>query len=205
MLNKWLENEPKETLICAVASAVSLVLSITGALKGILPFDIAWIAIILCGIPILVGAFKGVIFEHDIKADLLVSLALIASAATGEFFAAGEVALIMQIGSLLEDYTSGKARESIEKLIKITPQTARVLRDGISMLFGRVNRRAGFIIVRRNTVTSGYCTLMHSSQTFVRHTSGLFLKRESTWANDSGSGSPSKYTNSASVILLRLY
>jgi len=40
------------------------------------------------------------------------------------------VALIMQIGSLLEDYTSGKARESIEKLIKITPQTARVLRDG---------------------------------------------------------------------------
>lgn len=62
MLNKWLENEPKETLICAVTSAVSLVLSITGALKGILPFDIAWIAIILCGIPILVGAFKGVIY-----------------------------------------------------------------------------------------------------------------------------------------------
>ncbi len=130
MVNRWLENEPKETLICAVASAISLVLSITGALKGILPFDIAWVAIILCGIPILVGAFKGVVFEHDIKADLLVSLALIASAATGEFFAAGEVALIMQIGSLLEDYTSGKARESIEKLIKITPQTARVLRDG---------------------------------------------------------------------------
>ena len=45
MLNRWLENEPKETLICAVTSAVSLVLSITGALKGILPFDIAWIAI----------------------------------------------------------------------------------------------------------------------------------------------------------------
>lgn len=130
MLNRWLENEPKETLICAVTSAVSLVLSITGVLKDILPFDIAWVAIILCGIPILVGAFKGVVFEHDIKADLLVSLALIASAATGEFFAAGEVALIMQIGSLLEDYTSGKARESIEKLIKITPQTARVLRDG---------------------------------------------------------------------------
>lgn len=130
MLNRWLENEPKETLICAVASAVSLILSITGALKGTLPFDIAWVAIILCGIPILVGAFKGVVFEHDIKADLLVSLALIASVATGEFFAAGEVALIMQIGSLLEDYTSGKARESIEKLIKITPQTARVLRDG---------------------------------------------------------------------------
>lgn len=126
----WLENEPKKTLVCAVISAVSLVLSITGALKSLLPFDIAWAAIILCGIPILVGTFKGVVFEHDIKADLLVSLALIAAAATGEFFAAGEVALIMQIGSLLEDYTSGKAREGIEKLIDMTPRTARVVRDG---------------------------------------------------------------------------
>ena len=130
MLKQWLENEPKVTLVCAVLSVVSLILSITGVLKNILPVDIAWIAIILCGIPILIGAFKGVIFEHDIKADLLVSLALIASAATKEFFAAGEVALIMQIGSLLEDYTSGKARASIEKLINLTPQTARVIRDG---------------------------------------------------------------------------
>lgn len=132
MLNHWLENEPKETLVCAVISGISLVLSITGALMNLLPFDIAWMAIFLCGIPILVGAFNGVIFEHDIKADLLVSLALIASVATKEFFAAGEVALIMQIGSLLEDYTSGKARKGIEKLINIRPQTARVLRDGIA-------------------------------------------------------------------------
>jgi len=133
MIKKWLENEPKETLICAVTSVIALVLSITGALKNVLPFDIAWVAIILCGIPILVGVFKGVIFEHDIKADLLVSLALIASVATREFFAAGEVALIMQIGSLLEDYTSGKARESIEKLVNISPQTARVMRDGAAV------------------------------------------------------------------------
>lgn len=132
MLNRWLENEPKETLVCAGISVISLVLSITGVLKNFLPFDIAWTAIIFCGIPILAGAFKGIVFEHDVKADLLVSLALIASAAAKEFFAAGEVALIMQIGSLLEDYTSGKAREGIEKLINLSPQTARVLRDGIA-------------------------------------------------------------------------
>ena len=50
MLNRWLENEPKETLICAVTSAVSLVLSITGALKDILPFDIASLAINLSSV-----------------------------------------------------------------------------------------------------------------------------------------------------------
>ena len=77
MLKNWLENEPKITFICAVVSAVSLILSITGALKAI-PVDPAWIAIVLCGVPILVGAFRGVVFEHDIKADLLVSIALVA-------------------------------------------------------------------------------------------------------------------------------
>ncbi|MCR4643643.1 MAG: cation-translocating P-type ATPase [Lachnospiraceae bacterium] len=130
MLKNWLENEAKETLFCAVISVICLVISISGIMKDAVPVDAAWAAIVLCGIPILTGAFKGVLFEHDIKADLLVSLALIASVATGEYFAAGEVALIMQIGSLLEDYTSGKARESIEKLIKITPQKARIVRNG---------------------------------------------------------------------------
>ncbi len=146
MIKKWLENEPKETLTCAVISIIALVLSITGVLKNALPFDIAWVAVILCGIPILVGAFKGVVFEHDIKADLLVSLALIASAATKEFFAAGEVALIMQIGSLLEDYTSGKARESIERLIKISPQTARVMRGGAAVEIPVEEVKAGDIL-----------------------------------------------------------
>ena len=56
----------------------------------LLPFDIAWAAIILCGVPILVGAARGVLLEHDIKADLLVSLALLASAGMGEYFAGGQ-------------------------------------------------------------------------------------------------------------------
>lgn len=146
MLNRWLENEPKETLICAVASATALVLSITGVLQDFLPYNIAWIAIVLCGVPILVGAFKGVVFEHDIKADLLVAIALIASVVTKEFFAAGEVALIMQIGSLLEDYTSGKAKEGIQKLININPQKARVLRNDVATEIPVEEVKAGDIL-----------------------------------------------------------
>ena len=42
------------------------------------PFDMAWIAIILCGIPIILEAVIGLITAFDIKADVLVSLALIA-------------------------------------------------------------------------------------------------------------------------------
>ena len=65
----------------------------------------------------------------DIKADVLVSIALIASLIIGENFAAGEVAFIMQLGALLEELTVAKAREGIEKLVHLTPQTARIIKD----------------------------------------------------------------------------
>ena len=93
-------------------------------------FDLAWVAIILCGLPIILEAVIGLVTAFDIKADVLVSLALIASICIGETFAAGEVAFIMQLGGLLEELTVAKARAGIEKLVHLTPQTARVLRDG---------------------------------------------------------------------------
>ena len=95
-----------------------------------LPLDMAWVAVVLCGIPIILEAVIGLVTAFDIKADVLVSLALIASICIGETFAAGEVAFIMQLGGLLEELTVARARAGIEKLVHLTPQTARVLRDG---------------------------------------------------------------------------
>ncbi len=118
----------KKDVTVLVISGVSLLLSIFHLFPRF-PFDFAWISIILCGVPILLEAIIGVVTRFDIRADVLVSLALIASVATGEFFAAGEVAFIMQIGGLLEDLTAARAREGTEKLVHLTPQTARIL-DG---------------------------------------------------------------------------
>ena len=84
----------------------------------------AWLAILLCGVPILIQALIGLVTAFDIKADVLVSLALIASVWIGEIFAAGEVAFIMQLGALLEELTVAKTRAGIEKLVHLTPQTA---------------------------------------------------------------------------------
>ena len=98
------------------------------------PFDMAWVAIVLCGLPIILEAIIGLVTEFDIKADVLVSLALIASILIGEDFAAGEVAFIMQLGGLLEELTVAKARAGIEKLVHLTPRTARVLRNGVETM-----------------------------------------------------------------------
>ena len=117
----------KEIALLAVSGA-ALVVSIFDLLP--LPFDAAWVAIVLCGVPIVLEALIGLITAFDIKADVLVSLALVASVLIGEDFAAGEVAFIMQLGALLEDVTVARARAGIEKLVHLTPQTARVVRDG---------------------------------------------------------------------------
>ena len=117
----------KEITLLAVSGA-ALVASLFDLLP--LPFDAAWVAIVLCGVPIILEALIGLITAVDIKADMLVSLALIASVLIGEDFAAGEVAFIMQLGALLEDVTVARARAGIEKLVRLTPQTARVVRDG---------------------------------------------------------------------------
>ena len=113
----------KRDIVFLAISGAALAASIAGVPP--LPFDAAWVAIILCGVPIVLEAVIGLVTAFDIKADVLVSLALVASVLIGEDFAAGEVAFIMQLGGLLEELTVAKARAGIEKLVRLTPRTAR--------------------------------------------------------------------------------
>ena len=107
----------KKDITLLVISGIALIVSIFDLVP--LPFDASWAAIILCGVPIILEAVIGLVTAFDIKADVLVSLALIASVCIGEDFAAGEVAFIMQLGGLLEELTVARARAGIEKLVHI--------------------------------------------------------------------------------------
>ena len=67
----------KKDITLLVISGSAIVLSLLGISP--FPFDMSWIAIVLCGLPIILEAIIGLVTEFDIKADVLVSLALIAS------------------------------------------------------------------------------------------------------------------------------
>lgn len=125
-VKEWLREEPRQALALGI-SAVALLLSFLEVVPG--PVDPAWLAVLLCGVPIIKEGAEGLFTRFDIKADVLVSLALLASVIIGEVFAAGEVAFIMQLGALLEERTVAKARAGIERLVHLTPRTARRL-DG---------------------------------------------------------------------------
>ena len=89
------------------------------------------VPIILCGIPIFKECIEKLIKEHDIKADLLITIAIIASIIIGETFAAGEIATIMAIGGFLEEYTVSKTQLKIKELVNLTPQKATRIKNGI--------------------------------------------------------------------------
>ena len=120
-----LKNKVKRDILFLIISGIALILSVANV--KLFNLDLAWISIIFCGIPIIKDAIIGLVTEFDIKADVLVSMALIASLIIGETFAAGEVAFIMQIGAFLEEFTVRKSRKGIEKLVHLTPTLARVI------------------------------------------------------------------------------
>lgn len=120
-----LKNKVKRDILFLIISGIALILSFANV--KLFNLDLAWISIIFCGIPIIKDAIIGLVTEFDIKADVLVSMALIASLIIGETFAAGEVAFIMQIGAFLEEFTVRKSRKGIEKLVHLTPTLARVI------------------------------------------------------------------------------
>lgn len=72
----------KKAVTCLVFSGIALLVSIFDLLPQ-LPFDAAWAAVVLCGIPIILEAVIGLVTAFDIKADVLVSIALIASLIIG--------------------------------------------------------------------------------------------------------------------------
>lgn len=83
----------KKDVVLLVLSGLALLASILWGEQ--LPVNPAWVAIVLCGLPIILEAIIGLVTAFDIKADVLVSIALVASVIIGEDFAAGEVAFIM--------------------------------------------------------------------------------------------------------------
>ncbi len=91
--------------------------------------DPSWGAVLISGLPLVYLALIRLIREKWVSSALLITIAMVASLLIGELFAAGEVAWIMALGALLEDWTVERAKKGLKNLIDLTPQTARRVSD----------------------------------------------------------------------------
>ena len=183
----------RKDIILLVISGIAVLLSLLGF--NPLPFDTAWIAIILSGVPIVLEAVIGLVTAFDIKADVLVSIALIASVCIGEDFAAGEVAFIMQLGGLLEELTVKKARDGIELLVRLTPETARVVTERSEKIIPAGDVRVGDTV----RVLPGECIpvdgVIISGSTSINHAvmTGESLPVDRTVGDEVSSGTVNQF------------
>lgn len=100
---------------------------------ALLPFDPAWVTIIISGIPLLYLAIRRVFHNpgiSKISSALLICIAMFAAIGIGDLFAAGEVAFIMAIGAILEDMTTERAKKGLKKLISLAPAQGRRVTGG---------------------------------------------------------------------------
>ena len=114
-----------------------------------LPFDPAWVTIVISGIPLLYLAIWRIIHNpgiSKISSALLICIAMFAAIAIGDLFAAGEVVFIMAIGALLEEATTNRAKKGLKKLISLAPTKGRRLMDGKEEMIPAEEIRQGDIL-----------------------------------------------------------
>ncbi|MBR3383188.1 MAG: cation-translocating P-type ATPase [Clostridia bacterium] len=144
-INDFLAGWPM-TIVGGVFLLASFILPRVGFPEG---EYLAWVCVVICGIPLLYLAVWRIIHNRGvskISSALLISMAMIAAILIGDLFAAGEVAFIMEIGALLEEMTTARARKGLKKLIAHAPETGRVIRDGKETVIPAAEIRRGDIL-----------------------------------------------------------
>lgn len=142
--------ERLEGTLFTVISGVFLALSLALSLLGVaLPVDPAWVSAVLSGIPLVYSAVKKLIKNKGISkisSALLITIAMTASIAIGDIFAAGEIAFIMAIGEILEDKTTARARKGLKNLLSLAPAQGRRITEKGEELIDAEQIRVGDIL-----------------------------------------------------------
>ena len=121
--------------VLAVAAFVAERTGLVQAALERIPPWLALLAVLAGGVPIFIAAIKALL-ARQITADVLMAVGITAATALGEFAAAAMIVFFMTIAHFLESFTTGRSREAIRSLMRITPKTARVLRDGAEAQVG---------------------------------------------------------------------
>lgn len=137
--------------IMTIVSAAFLVANLlcSYVFKIDLPVDPAWGSVFISGIPLVYLSIWRIIYLPGIRkisSALLITIAMVASIAIGDLFAAGEVAFIMAIGAILEEKTTDRAKKGLKKLVDLAPVQGRRIVDGQEEIISADEIREGDIL-----------------------------------------------------------
>ncbi len=132
--------EGENSKVATIESIVSILLFLIGIILDHV-FHLPAIILAACfGISIVLAGWR--VFVEGVKALLklkldettLMAIAVIAAFCLGQYFEAAMVAILFNLGEMLEDKAVDNSRASIEKLAEIRPDTARRVLNGTEEL-----------------------------------------------------------------------
>ncbi|MCB8928298.1 MAG: cation-translocating P-type ATPase [Ardenticatenaceae bacterium] len=85
-------------------------------------------ALVLAGWPIARSGWRSLRINHELTINALMTIAAVGALFIGAYTEAGLVMVLFAIGEALEGYTAVRARSSIRSLMRVSPQTATVMR-----------------------------------------------------------------------------
>jgi heavy metal translocating P-type ATPase len=160
------------TLVGGVLVLVSTVCSLMGLMHEAVAKLPAIVGALLLSIPLFIAAYKEMAARR-VSSSTLAALAIVAALATGEFATAGWLAFILVVfGQLVRRSASG-AQRAIEQLVRLMPDNARVIEEGVekdrSLRDVKVNQivrvRPGENLPVDGKVVSGRSTINQASLT----------------------------------------
>lgn len=141
-------------------------------LNELVPLPLGMAAVLLAGLPVFRQVLAAAL-RKQITSHTLMTLGVLAALLVGEWVAGAIVVVFMYVGTTIERFTAQQARQAIQALVALAPQTARVERDGEEIeIPSRAVRPQDVVIVKPGekipvdgTVLSGQAVLDQSSIT----------------------------------------
>ena len=105
-------------------------------------------ATLIGGYPIFKEAFENIV-ERRMTMELSMTIALASALAIGEFFTALVILVFVLGAEILEGLTVGRGRRAIQDMLNFLPQTASVMRDGLTLEVATDTILSGEIVLIR--------------------------------------------------------
>ncbi len=133
-----LKKELRKNLLAIALFAVLMVLDKTGMIPAVfehrlISFVLYLVPYLICGLPVLRKAFKGIANRQPFDESFLMMIATIGAFVTGENSEAAAVMLFYQVGEWFQSYAVGRSRQSISDLMDIVPEEAYVEQEDGSL------------------------------------------------------------------------
>ena len=142
-------------------------------IRRLLPIPARRILALFSIMPRVKGGMKALKGGRPFCAETLDAAALSLSYATGDLNTAGTIAMMLEMGEILEDYTRRKSYENLTRSFLNTKETVHVLKDGneteisanLLQAGDTVILRIGSVIPADGTVVSGEASVNQASMT----------------------------------------